>query len=74
MDLGMRHVTQLTDVVRTGGPAFGHDMRFTEDPAYTAKLEVGFFRVFPVAGGSGHVLVAVRDAAPAPATRDEGAA
>jgi hypothetical protein len=63
MDLGVRHVTQLTvgtwqaevlewvrtmgrwarawarltDVVRTGGPAFGRDMRFTEDPAYTAE-------------------------------------
>ncbi|GIJ35904.1 methyltransferase [Micromonospora sediminimaris] len=35
---------RLTDVVRNGGPALGHDIRLTEDPAYLADLEVGFFR------------------------------
>lgn len=35
---------KLTDVVRNGGPALGHDIRLTEDPVYLADLEVGFFR------------------------------
>ena len=36
--------SQLTEVVKVGGPAHGKDARLNQDPAYVGDLEIGFYR------------------------------